>query len=65
MAEPGDTDYIDIDELIKRMDPDEKVRAAIRLHLLRQLLVEQGYVRLSDGSIVREGSEAEGEGETS
>jgi len=61
MAEPDTTDYIDIDELIKRMDPDENVRAAIRLHLLRQLLVEQGYVRLSNGKIVREGSEAEGE----
>ena len=48
-----------IDELIDRMDPDQRVRAAIRLHLLRQRGVEAGRVRLSDGRIVRVGEAPE------
>jgi hypothetical protein len=48
-----------VDELIDRMDPHEQVRAAIRLHLLRQRGVPAGRVRLDDGRIVREGEAPE------
>jgi len=52
---------VDIQLLVERMDPDPKVRLAILAHLLRQLWVERGFVRLADGRIVREGGDAEGE----
>ena len=45
----------EVEEKIRAMDPDEKVRAAIRAHLIRQAGVARGYVRLDDGSIVKEG----------
>jgi hypothetical protein len=44
-----------IEELIRAMDPDESVRAGIRLHLLRQRGVRAGQVKLAGGAIVAEG----------
>jgi hypothetical protein len=49
---------IDIEALIEKMDPDPSIRRAIRRHLFRQLLVARGYVRLDDGTLAREGSDA-------
>jgi hypothetical protein len=54
---------VDIESLIEKMDPDPKVRRAIRAHLFKQLYVELGWVRLDDGTLVREGHDAEGEGD--
>lgn len=48
-----------VERQIERMDPSETVRAAIRLHLRRQKGVKKGHVKLSDGSIVREGESPE------
>ena len=50
-------DPVDIETLIEHMDPDEKVRAAIRIHLIRQIGVKAGFVRLANGKIVKEGHE--------
>jgi hypothetical protein len=44
-----------IEQLVRRMDARESVRAGIRLHLLRQRGVPAGSVKLAGGRIVSEG----------
>ena len=48
-----------IERLIERMDPSEKVRAAIRLHLKRQDGIAAGFIRLSDDRVVEIGEAPE------
>ena len=48
-------------ERVLRWDPRPGDAARIREHLDRQVGVDPGSVRLDDGRLVREGSDAEGE----
>jgi hypothetical protein len=51
----------EVEKLIERMDPDNKVRAAIRKHLLAQHGVPQGHVKLDTGHIVSIGEDGDGD----